>query len=223
MRFYFTLFVLLIKLYAVTSQTFEVTPVYPYCINGTAYIANLEDYEEDYLYFRDTFIDSCNYEYFKEDEKVKYYNFISNINIINYKNLLHYAFIEKGEDYEITIAEIKDLKWEPIEALKLNKSSYDSDESNDYEWYYKIKNEEKKDIVLFRVGKNGNKNGEVSMYTSSIKPDIIEETDEHNDQAKDGDEKESDKITIINPINSGNYLSKFSIVLLSLIFILLLN
>ena len=230
-RFYFTLLVLLIQLYAFTSQAFEVTPVYPYCINGTAYIAYLEDYEEDYLYFRDTFIDGCNYEYFKEDENIKYYRLNSDINIINSKNLLHYAFTEKGEDSEIKIGEIKDLKWEPIEALKLNKSNDDSDESNNYDLYYKIKkNEEKKDTVLFRVGKNGNKNGIVSMYTSSIKPDIIEETDEHTDQAKhmtDGvNEKESDTITI--PKNSGNYLSKFIIVLLSIfllsqIFNLLLN
>ena len=58
----FTFLFLLIKLYNITSQTFEVTPIYPYCINGTAFISNLEDYKEDYLYFIDSFYDSCNYD-----------------------------------------------------------------------------------------------------------------------------------------------------------------
>jgi hypothetical protein len=59
---YFTLLVLLIQLYNINGQAFEVTPVYPYCINGTAYISNLEDYNDDYLYFQDSFDDGCKYD-----------------------------------------------------------------------------------------------------------------------------------------------------------------
>ena len=59
-KLFFTFLILLIHLFNVNTQAFEVTPVYPYCINGTAYITNLEDYKEDYLYFGDNFYDCCN-------------------------------------------------------------------------------------------------------------------------------------------------------------------
>ena len=65
-----------------------------------------------------------------------------------------------------------------------------------YNWYYEIKKEDKKNVVLFRVAKNGNTKGELSMYTLSDKPDIIEEIDEEEDKATDkGTNKEADEAT----------------------------
>lgn len=232
---YLTFLILLIKLYNIISQTFEVTPVYPYCINGTAFIANLEEYKEDYLYFRDRFYDSCNYDdYNEEKEEVKYYNFNSDINIINNNNLLYYTMIEKNEDSEIKIEEIKDLNWIQIKSLKLNETKKDDYSQPDFNWFYKIKKEEKKNMVLFRISKNGNKEGSVSMYTLSIKPDFIDEQDEDSNKEKDEnidktkdqeqetekDKEKNDKEEELNKfkISSGNYLSKISYILLILFF-----
>ena len=201
---------LLIQLNSINSQAFEVTPVYPYCINGTAYIANLEDYAEDHLYFKDDFDDGCNYDYLKEEAGVKYYNFQSDINLINSENLLHYAMIEKSESFDIKIEEIKDLDWKPIESLKTNESNQKSRILDDFNLYYKIKKEDKKNIVLFRVAKNGNKKGCLSMYTLENKPDFTDETSED----------EPDKF---EPVNSSKCLLKKNNVLLSLFFYLVLN
>ena len=55
-KFLFPLLFLIITLYKVKTQTFEVIPIYPYCINGTAFIEFLEDHEEEYLYFANDFL-----------------------------------------------------------------------------------------------------------------------------------------------------------------------
>ena len=192
-KLFFTFLILLIHLFNVNTQAFEVTPVYPYCINGTAYITYLEDYKEDYLYFGDNFYDGCN----KETDEFKYYNLNSEINLINSESLLNYAMLQReGGSYDIKIEEIKDLNWEPIKSLNLNKSDSDLQEMSGYNWYYEIKKEDKKNVVLFRVAKNGNTKGELSMYTLSDKSDIIEEIDEEEDKATDkGTNKEADEAT----------------------------
>ena len=41
--------VILILLFKGNTQTFEVIPIYQYCINGTTFYAFLEEYKEDYL------------------------------------------------------------------------------------------------------------------------------------------------------------------------------
>ena len=46
-----------------------------------------------------------------------------------------------------------------------------------YNWYFEIKKEDKKNVVLFRVAKNGHTKGELSMYTQIYTPNIIEGTD----------------------------------------------
>ena len=51
--------VILTLLFEVNTQTFEVISIYQYCINGTAIIASLEEYKEDYLYFGNDFYDFC--------------------------------------------------------------------------------------------------------------------------------------------------------------------
>ena len=209
-KLYIILLFLLIHLKDINSQTFEVTPVYPYCINGTAYISNLEDYTEDHLYFKDDFDDGCNYDYLKEEVGVKYYTFQSDINIINSENLLHYAMIEKSESFDIKIEEIKDLDWKPIKSLKANESSKKSRVLDDFNLYYKIKKEDKKNIVLFRVAKNGNKKGSISMETLENKPDFTDETIEN----------ETDKY---ERVDSSKYLLKKNNVLLTLFFYLVLN
>ena len=102
----------------------------------------------------------------------------------------------EGGSYDIKIEEIKDLNWEPIKSLNLNKSDSDLQEMSGYNWYYEIKKEDKKNVVLFRVAKNGNTKGELSMYTLSDKSDIIEEIDEEEDKATDkGTNKEADEAT----------------------------
>ena len=212
-KLYTILLFLLIQLNSINSQAFEVTPVYPYCINGTAYITNLEDYTEDHLYFKDEFYaDSCNYEYLKEEADVKYYNFESDINIINSENLLHYAMMERNENesYDIKIEEIKDLDWKPIESLKSNESKKSNRVLDEFNLYYKIKKEDKKNVVLFRVAKNGNKKGSISMYTMGNKPDFTDETSED----------ETDKF---EPVNSSKCLLTMNNVLLTLFFYLVLN
>jgi hypothetical protein len=209
-KLYIILLFLLILLKDINSQTFEVTPVYPYCINDTAYISNLEDYTEDHLYFKDDFDDGCNYDYLKEEVGVKYYTFQSDINIINSENLLHYAMIEKSESFDIKIEEIKDLDWKPIESLKTNESSKKSRVLDDFNLYYKIKKEDKKNIVLFRVAKNGNKKGSISMETLENKPNFTDETIE----------EETDKY---ERVDSSKYLLKKNNVLLTLFFYLVLN
>ena len=185
-KLFFTFLILLIHLFNVNAQAFEVTPVYPYCINGTAYITNLEDYKEDYLYFCDDFYDGCN----KETDKFKYYKLNSEINLINNESSLNYAMLEReGGSYNIKIEEIKDLNWKPIKSLY----PYEPDSHfHDYNWYFEIKKEDKKNVVLFRVAKNGHTKGELSMYTQIYTPNIIEGTDEEEDKATD---KGTDKVT----------------------------
>ena len=80
--------------------------------------------------------------------------------------------------------------------------------------YYKIKKEDKKNIVLFRVAKNGNKKGSLSMYTLENKPDFTDETTEEIS------EDETEKFV---PINSSKCLLKKNNVLLTLIFYFVLN
>ena len=218
---YFKLLILLIQLYNITSQTFEVTPVYPYCINGTAFISYLEDYNDNYLYFQDSFNDGCTYDYLKEEADVKYYQFESDINIINSENLLYYTVSDKNENSEMKISEIKDLNWKSIESLKIKKSNDDSNNADNHDWYYKIKNEDKKNSVLFRIAKNGNEKGSVSMYTLADKPEIVDEKPQgQENRGNDKEDKETDKFIIIN---SSNYLSKISNVLLTLMFYLVMN
>ena len=235
----FTFLFLLIKLYNITSQIFEVTPIYPYCINGTAFISNLEDYKEDYLYFIDSFYDSCNYDdYYEEKDEVKYYNLNSDINIINSSSLLYYTMSEKNRDSLTKIELIKDLNWEPIKSLILNETKKDYYSDIGFNWYYKIKKEENKNMILFRVAKNGNLEGKVSMYTLPEKPNYISETYEETDKSdNETDEKideqtnkpnetdmnkETDvnetKIDLFINRNSSNYLSKTIYILLILFF-----
>ena len=198
-----------------------VTPVYPYCINGTAYISNLEDYNDNYLYFQDSFNDGCKYDFLKEEADVKYYQFDSDINIINNNNLLYYTLSDKNQNSEMKIAEIKDLNWKPIESLKTKQSNDNSNNSEIHNWYFKIKNEDKKNSVLFRVAKNGNERGSVSMYTLADKPEIEDEKPQGKEnRGNDKEDKETDKFIIIN---SSNYLSKISNVIMILFFYLVMN
>ena len=202
----FSLLVLLIILINIKSQAFDVTPIYPYCINVSALIANLEDYNEDYLYFGDEFNDTCS----KGDEDSKYYVFNSDINIINSKNLLYYAKMKRDQGpYGIELQEIKNLDYKPINSLKTKK---EKSNGNSYSQYYEIKKEdEEKNIVLFRIAKNGNKEGSVSIETLSGKPDFV---------LDDGEEEESepDPDKFIK-VNSSNYLYKRNFVLLYLLFL----
>ena len=201
-KFLFPLLFLIITLYKVKTQTFEVIPIYSYCINGTAFIEFLEEHKEEYLYFANDFYDSCT----KGNEKIKYYVFNSDVNIIKSNNLLNYATIQKEEGYyDIKIEEIKNLDWKPINSLNINPiTNY-----NDYNWYYEIKKDEEKNVVLFRLAKNGNEKGSVSMYTLSDKPNIAEENEEEKNNEKNDEE-------FIIP-NSNNYLSKFNYVFLALL------
>jgi hypothetical protein len=201
--------VILTLLFEVNTQTFEIISVYQYCINGTAILASLEEYKEDYLYFGNDFYDSCT----DGTEEAKYYKFHSDINIVNSTNLLNYALLEKNtSSYYVKIKEIKNLNWKPIKSLKINKSEiYEGDK---YYKYYEIKKEGNKNIVLFRLSKSGNKKGTVSMDTLSDKPGIIgfeDETDEETDTDR------------INRINSSKYLSKINYMLLILFIYLLFN
>ena len=201
--------VILTLLFEVNTQTFEVISIYQYCINGTAIIASLEEYKEDYLYFGNDFYDSCT----DGTEEAKYYMFHSDINIVNSTNLLNYALLEKNtSSYYVKIKEIKNLNWKPIKSLKINKSEiYEGDK---YYKYYEIKKEGNKNIVLFRLSKSGNKKGTVSMDTLSDKPGIIgfeDETDEETDTDR------------IKRINSSKYLSKINYMFLILFIYLLFN
>ena len=159
-KFIFPLLVLLVIIFKINTQVFKVIPVYPYCINGTAFIAYLEDYDDKYLYFHDDFYDSCT----TGEEEVKYYELNSEIrNLINSENLLNYAMIKsKKSSYDVKLDEIKDLDWKPINQTNPGKSRHS--------WFYKVEKEEDKNIVLFRLAKNGNKKGSVSMYTLMGKP-----------------------------------------------------
>ena len=195
--------VILTLLFKVNTQTFDVTPVTQYCINGTAFRAYLEEYKENYLYFRDDFYDSCT----DGTEETKYYMFHSDINIVNNTKLLYYTLLEKNySSYDVKVEEIRNLKWEPIRSLKINKSSiYERD---GYYKYYEIKKEGKKNIVLFRLSKSGNKKGTVSIYTLSDKPDFSGLEDEEDDE---------DTATDIRKIrNSSKYLSKINYIFLIL-------
>ena len=201
--------VILILLFKVNTQTFEVIPIYQYCINGTTFYAFLEEYKEDYLYFSNDFYDSCT----DGTEEAKYYKFHSDINIVNSTNLLNYALLEKNtSSYDVKVEEIKNLNWKPIKSLKINKSEIF--EGDGYYKYYEIKKEGNKNIVLFRLSKSGNKKGTVSMDTLSDKPGIIgfeDETDEETDTDR------------INRINSSKYLSKINYMFLILFIYLLFN
>ena len=199
----YIILVILTLLFKVNTQTFEVIPVYTYCINGTAIIANLEEYKEEYLYFSDDFYDTCT----DGTEEAKYYMFHSDINIVNNTKLLYYTLLEKNySSYYVKVEEIRNLKWEPIRSLKINKSSIY--ERNGYYKYYEIKKEGKKNIVLFRLSKSGNKKGTVSMDTLSGKPDFSGLEDEKDDE---------DTGTDINKIrNSSKYLSKINYIFLIL-------
>lgn len=208
----YIILVILTLLFKVNTQTFDVTPVYHYCINGTAYIANLEEYKEDYLYFSDDFYDICT----DGTEEAKYYQFHSDINIVNNTKLLNYAFIEKStSSYDVKAEEIKDLNWEPIRSLKINKS--DILEGDGYYKYYEIKKDGKKNIVLFRLSNSGNKKGSVSMFTLSKKPGIIGLEDE-----TDGDtDEDTDTDRFIR--SSSKYLSKINYICLILFICLFYN
>ena len=209
----YIILVILTLLFKVNTQTFEVIPVYPHCINGTLFIAYLEEYKEDYLYFRDDFYDSCTV----GTEEAKYYRFNSDINILNNTNLLNYALLEKNSSsYDVKVEEIKGLNWQPIKSLKINKSNIF--EINGYNKLYEIKKEEKKNIVLFRLSKSGNKKGSVSMETLSQKPDIIgfeEDSDDKTDK-----ETDTDRFKIIN---SSKYFSKINYIFLILFIYLVYN
>ena len=201
--------VILTLLFEVNTQTFEVISIYQYCINGTAIIASLEEYKEDYLYFGNDFYDFCT----DGTEEAKYYMFYSDINIVNSTNLLNYALLEKNtSSHYVKVEEIKNLNWEPIKSLKINKSEiYEGDK---YYKYYEIKKEGNKNIVLFRLSKSGNKKGTVHIDTLSDKPGIIgfeDETDEETDTDR------------INRINSSKYLSKINYMFLILFIYLLFN
>ena len=201
--------VILTLLFEVNTQTFEVISIYQYCINGTKIMDSLEEYKEDYLYFSNDFYDSCT----DGTEEAKYYMFHSDINIVNSTNLLNYALLEKNtSSYYVKVEEIKNLNWEPIKSLKINKS--DIFEGDGYYKYYEIKKDGKKNIVLFRLSKSGNKKGTVHIDTLSDKPGIIgfeDETDEETDTDR------------INRINSSKYLSKINYMLLILFIYLLFN
>ena len=133
--------------------------------------------------------------------------FHSDINIVNNTKLLYYTLLEKNySSYDVKVEEIRNLKWEPIRSLKINKSSIY--ERNGYYKYYEIKKEGKKNIVLFRLSKSGNKKGTVSMDTLSGKPDFSGLEDEKDDE---------DTGTDINKIrNSSKYLSKINYIFLIL-------
>jgi hypothetical protein len=201
--------VILILLFKVNTQTFEVISIYQYCINGTKIMDSLEEYKEDYLYFSNDFYDSCT----DGTEEAKYYMFHSDINIVNSTNLLNYALLEKNtSSYDAKVEEIKNLNWKPIKSLKINKSEIF--EGDGYYKYYEIKKEGNKNIVLFRLSKSGNKKGTVSMDTLSDKPGIIgfeDETDEETDTDR------------IKRINSSKYLSKINYMFLILFIYLLFN
>ena len=201
-KFLFPLLFLIITLYNVKTQTFELISIYPYCINGTAPIVFLEEHKEEYLYFGNNFYDSCT----KGNEETKYYVFHSDVNIIKSNNLLNYATIQKEEGYYyIKIEEIENLDWKPINSMNIKPiTNY-----NHYNWYYEIKKDEEKNVVLFRIAKNGNEKGSVSMYTLSDKPNIVEENEEEKNNEKNDEE-------FIIP-NSNNYLSKFNYVFLALL------
>ena len=202
----YIILVILTLLFKANAQTFDIIPIYQYCINGTAFIVDLDEYKDDYLYFRDDFYDTCT----DGTEEAKYYYFHSDINIVNNTKLLNYALLEKNtSSHYVKVDEIKNLNWKPIYSLKINKT--DIFEGDGYYKYYEIKKEGNKNIVLFRLSKSGNKKGSVSMYTLSKKPGIIgleDETDEDSDEDTDTD------INIIR--NSGKYLSKINYIFLIL-------
>ena len=102
----------------------------------------------------------------------------SEINLINSESSLNYAMLEwEGGSYNIKIEQIKDLNWKPIKSLYPNEPDSHFHEVSYYNWYFEIKKEDKKNVVLFRVAKNGHTKGELSMYTQIYTPNIIEGTD----------------------------------------------
>lgn len=221
-------FIIIIMLFQVNTQIFPIIPVYPYCINGTLYIVDLQDYKDEYLYFSDDFYDSCN----DEKDEVKPYELTSEVeNLINSKNLLNFAMLESNKtSYSVKIEEIKDLDWKPI-------NQYSESPAN--RWTYEIKKEGKKNIVLFRLAKNGNEKGSLSMQTLPYQSpsvdmtyitDTTDKTDriDKTDMTDKDDNREKDSVTEskieedidtdkIIRINSSNHLTKINFILLILL------
>ena len=87
-------------------------------------------------------------------------------------------------------------------------------------WFYEIKKEKDKNIVLFRLTKNGNKNGGISMEKLSEKPNP--ENYKHKDETEKEDKKKeknnAHKTEEFILINSSIYLAKIIYVLLTIIF-----
>jgi len=204
-KFLLVFLVLFITFLKVDCQTFPVIPLFHYCVNGTAIIVYLEEYKDEYLYFADDFYDGCN----DEKDVIKYYEFISGVdNIINSKSLLNYAMIKSNNSsYYLKKEDIVNLDWKPINQI--------NPPLKENRWFYEVKKEDDKNIVLFRLAKNGNKKGEVSMETLPEKPDFDDyELKNETETEKDKDEETDKKTDRIIRINSSNYLAKITYMLL---------
>lgn len=217
------LLIILVLFSKINSQERQIHFVYDYCINGTSDIVDLESVEGNYIYYYYDFY--CFNTFSSEKKGTYYFELDSNVGIINHKNILNYVLLDVNlTSYdEIINFEVKDLNYKPINYFRKGKRG--DDDYTRFSYYYEIKKDENMNTLIFRIPKNGLKNGSLSMdslknlsYVGAFDEEVVNYTDIDTYTDTDTD-TDADTDFIIPNINEA-FIPKFKyFLLLSLLFI----